>query len=96
MWFFGKNKEMKISDNFGEPYFGELASFLEKHFDAKFLEKKEIEFDLSYFEYLVDDNIITILTEGMGGTSISGNRQTVKRIIEKAKEINPKLVDRIR
>ena len=96
MWLIGKNKEIKISDKFGDPYFGELVSFLEAYFDAKFIKKKEVEFDLSYFDYSIKGKIITILSEGMSGTSLSGNKLILTNIINKAKEINPKLVENVR
>jgi hypothetical protein len=95
MWPLNKKVEVKISHNFGESYFNELVSFLESSFSAQFIRKKAVEMDLSFFEYSIDKTVITIMSEGMNGTSLLGDKKTVDEIIEKAKKEKPQLVENI-
>lgn len=96
MWPFSRNTEVRISDRFGEPYFDCLVAFLEGHFNAQFRGKNPVEFDLSCFDYSIGDKTLTIISEGMAGTSLLGERKLVHAVIKKAKEVEPQLVDRVR
>ncbi len=95
MWPFSRNAEVRISNHFGEPYFGRLVAFLEDHFNSQFCGKNSVGFDLSCFDYAIGKQTLTIISEGMAGTSLKGERRLVLAVIEKAKEVEPQLVDQV-
>lgn len=88
-----KRVEIKISDDFDSSYHQRLESFLQTEFAAQFTKKQVVEPELSLFEYSIERKTITVMFEGMSGTSLLGPRDIIKKIISAAKKHGDELVN---
>ncbi len=86
-------KEVKISKNFGEEYIENVISFLIPEFTITFKSTNVIETDLIFYDYIIDGNKITFLSETMVGTSILGKKKIIDKIKKKMKEDNTGFFD---
>jgi hypothetical protein len=86
-------KQIKISKDFGTDYVEKVVEFLGSYFIITFEGQKEIEMDLIYFNYTIDGNRVSFVSEGMVGTSILGKSKIVKKIIKIGREENSSLFE---
>ena len=90
---FHRDVEVKISMQFGEPYFGELSAFLKTSFDARFIGEHAIAFDLACFDFEINGVKLAVISEGMEGTSLRGPQELVRQIVAEARRVASKLVE---
>ncbi|WP_300492258.1 hypothetical protein [Flavobacterium sp.] len=86
-------KEVKISKNFGEEYIEKVIAFLSTEFTISFKRTNVIEMDLILYDYIIDENEVTFLSESRIGTSILGKKKIIEKIKKKMKEENTGLFD---
>lgn len=79
------NKEIKISRRFGPEFIEELSVFLYDNFETQFISEEIIEMDLIFYNYLINGNKVTIISEGMVGTSLLGKKRIINHILKTAK-----------
>lgn len=89
------NKQIKVSNKFGENYINDIIECLKTDFVIEFLIKNEVEMDLVYFDYKIDGKKVSFLSEGVEGTFIIGKNTIVNRIIDKVSKNNGELFELI-
>ncbi len=93
MWPFDKSTEILISSNNEQGYLDDFRLFLERHFDAKYIQHSNVSFDMDCYEFKINNQNLTIFCEGMSGTSLIGKRKLVEEIIQKAKTHVPEMIE---
>lgn len=93
MMFFSKN--IKISEEFSKSYFDNLENFLSQNFETTLDEKKIIDLELVYYDFIINDKKVSIICEEMEGTSIYGKKKIIDQILIIGKKKRPDLFNLI-
>ena len=83
---FFRNKQIKISEDFGQDFYMKLTNFLKEKYNANLIKKKEVTMDMNFYDFEIKGKIITVIVEGLEGTFLIGHKKTIRTIIEDLKK----------
>ena len=92
MRLFTWKRELRVSDEFGVEFIDLWKSFLIKHFHATLIKQEDVDFDMIRLDFEIQSEVISILSEGMSGTSLIGKKWILEQITKKAKEVDQRLI----
>ena len=75
------DSEIKISDKFGTDFVISLIEILKRHFTVELIQENQVEPDLIFMHYIINNQKISFLTEGMQGTSLIGKMKAIEPIL---------------